>query len=247
MAAFSGAQASAGALAPGGGVGGGGGAIGRSTSGESTGSRVITLVHSLKSLRKPPKARAAAASTSLYGVGTPMSSASSVSSGGGGSVGGSSASASTTSAAAAAAVGGAKGAIKTQWVSRLAADEGRDKELQEFTWESNGHFLAQFDSIVMVGSQQDGYTPHHSHRVEVCPAAQRDSSSRSRAYHHMVQSFWDGVDMARVMKLEVSFPGVRQTRVTVNSILGREAHLAFLDSMQFAVQFVLCHPHLFET
>ncbi len=37
-----------------------------------------------------------------------------------------------------------------------------------------------------------------------------------------------------------------QSRMSVNSMLGREAHLAFLDSLQFAVQFVLCNPHLFD-
>ena len=48
------------------------------------------------------------------------------------------------------------------------------------------------------------------------------------------------------MVRRVFFQGVGVSKMTVNSVLGREAHLAFLDSSQFAVQFVLCYPHLFE-
>lgn len=48
-----------------------------------------------------------------------------------------------------------------------------------------------------------------------------------------------------VSKVEVTFPSVG-ARLSMNSVLGREAHLAFLDSPQFALALAAHFTHFFE-
>ena len=72
----------------------------------------------------------------------------------------------------------AAGSVKTQWVARLSDDEEKAKVLGEFSWEPNGVLMRNFEHIVVAGSLQDGYTPHHSHRAELCTAALKVRAAR---------------------------------------------------------------------
>ena len=147
-------------------------------------------------------------------------------------------------------------------------------------WVTNGGLLKLFERVVLVGSLQDGYTPHHSCRGESCASHARDSSPQGEVYGTMLQGFWSEVSPKNVTKIEVSFPvsplGERErgwgrghttlcepcvvcvvscgrccaqgigSKISVNSMLGREAHLAFLDSQHLAVMFGVHFTQLFE-
>jgi hypothetical protein len=60
--------------------------------------------------------------------------------------------------------------VVTSWSAVVADADESVATLLEFSWAPNGSLLNSFQHVVLVGSQQDGYTPHHSHRVEMCPA-----------------------------------------------------------------------------
>lgn len=67
-----------------------------------------------------------------------------------------------------------KRAVVTEWSaprrSLSVAVRGSGSSEEGDGWPANGSLLRPFQHVVLVGSQQDGYTPHHSCRAETCPA-----------------------------------------------------------------------------
>ncbi|XP_046554635.1 protein FAM135A-like [Haliotis rubra] len=97
--------------------------------------------------------------------------------------------------------------------------------------------LQHFKHVLLVGSNQDRYVPYHSSRIEYCKAAQRDGGLMGSVYKEMVEN---------TLKPVVDNPGCKLIRYdvfhalssTANTIIGRAAHIAVLDSELFIEKFL---------
>ncbi|XP_033112421.1 protein FAM135A-like [Anneissia japonica] len=95
-----------------------------------------------------------------------------------------------------------------------------------------------FKNVLLVGSSQDRYVPLHSARVEKCKAAEKDKYIWGTVYNEM---------LTNIMKPIVDNPNVELVRYDVhhalqssaNSLIGRAAHIAFLDSDLFIEKFMM--------
>lgn len=103
----------------------------------------------------------------------------------------------------------------------------------------NGSLLNNFKHVCLLASQQDSYAPFASCMAQVCEPALQDTKNGS-AYVEMSRGFYAGCDPSIIQKVEVAFnslPG--STKLTVDGMIGREAHVAFLECEQVAAALAL--------
>ncbi|XP_036360858.1 protein FAM135A isoform X5 [Octopus sinensis] len=98
--------------------------------------------------------------------------------------------------------------------------------------------LESFKNILLVGSSQDRYVPFHSSRVEICKAAQRDTSTLGAVYIEMVMNILKPIVNSATTKL-IRYDVFHALPNTANTIIGRAAHIAVLDSELFIEKFLL--------
>ncbi|XP_013420772.1 protein FAM135A isoform X2 [Lingula anatina] len=97
--------------------------------------------------------------------------------------------------------------------------------------------LQYFKNVLLVGSLQDRYVPYHSSRIELCKPAVRDSSVYGAIYTEMVNNLLAPVvntPNTRIIRYDVyhALPS------TANTLIGRAAHIAVLDSEIFIEKFI---------
>ncbi|RDX87497.1 hypothetical protein CR513_31023, partial [Mucuna pruriens] len=85
---------------------------------------------------------------------------------------------------------------------------------------------------------KDGYVPYHSARIELCQAASRDSSKKGKMFLDMLNDCLDQIRANTMehrvfMRCDVNFDASTQGK-NLDSIIGRAAHIEFLDSDIFA-------------
>ncbi|XP_022657922.1 uncharacterized protein LOC111248975 isoform X2 [Varroa destructor] len=101
--------------------------------------------------------------------------------------------------------------------------------------------LEYFKHVLLFGSSQDRYVPIHSARIELCKAAMKDSTNLGAAYREMVHNLLGPV-MARSGKscqfVRFDVHHALPTN-TANSLIGRAAHIAVLDSELFIEKFMV--------
>ncbi|KAM6899591.1 protein FAM135B [Xenentodon cancila] len=97
--------------------------------------------------------------------------------------------------------------------------------------------LQFFKNVVLVASPQDRYVPFHSARIEMCKTALRDRST-GPVYTEMINNLLQPLVEAKECQL------IRQNVFhalpnTANTLIGRAAHIAVLDSELFLEKFFL--------
>ncbi|XP_013883378.1 protein FAM135B [Austrofundulus limnaeus] len=97
--------------------------------------------------------------------------------------------------------------------------------------------LQFFKNVVLVASPQDRYVPFHSARIEMCRTALRDTTT-GPIYTEMINNLLQPVVEAKECRL------IRQNVFhalpnTANTLIGRAAHIAVLDSELFLEKFFL--------
>ncbi|XP_034481037.1 protein FAM135A [Drosophila innubila] len=98
--------------------------------------------------------------------------------------------------------------------------------------------LHHFSNILLCGSSQDRYVPAHSARLELCKAAMRDTSSLGTIYREMVHNVIAPI-LARPELTLARFDVHHALPHTANTLIGRAAHIAVLDSELFIEKFML--------
>ncbi|KAJ6763499.1 hypothetical protein OIU79_024111 [Salix purpurea] len=98
--------------------------------------------------------------------------------------------------------------------------------------------LENFRHIVLLSSPQDGYVPYHSARIELCHAASMDHSKKGRLFLQMLNNCLDQLraptsEHRLFMRCDVNFDTSAYGR-NLNTIIGRAAHIEFLESDVFA-------------
>ncbi|NWV14945.1 F135A protein, partial [Ptilonorhynchus violaceus] len=97
--------------------------------------------------------------------------------------------------------------------------------------------LHYFKNIVLVGSLQDRYVPYHSARIEMCKTALKDKQS-GPIYAEMIQNLLLPVIQNKECNL-VRYNVINALPNTADSLIGRAAHIAVLDSEIFLEKFFL--------
>ncbi|KAH0622075.1 hypothetical protein JD844_024028 [Phrynosoma platyrhinos] len=97
--------------------------------------------------------------------------------------------------------------------------------------------LEYFQNIVLVGSLQDRYVPYHSARIEMCKTALKDKQS-GPIYAEMIQNLLLPVLQNKECSL-VRYNVHCALPNTADSLIGRAAHIAVLDSDIFLEKFFL--------
>ncbi|XP_034754153.1 protein FAM135A isoform X1 [Etheostoma cragini] len=97
--------------------------------------------------------------------------------------------------------------------------------------------LQFFKNVVLVGSLQDRYVPYHSARIEMCKTALKDKQT-GPVYAEMIENLLLPVLQNRDCNL-VRYDVIHALPNTANSLIGRAAHIAVLDSEIFLEKFFL--------
>ncbi|XP_056421804.1 protein FAM135A isoform X2 [Hyla sarda] len=97
--------------------------------------------------------------------------------------------------------------------------------------------LEYFRNVVLVSSLQDRYVPYHSARIEMCKTALKDKQS-GPVYAEMIQNILLPVLQNKDCNL-VRYDVLHALPNTANSLIGRAAHIAVLDSEVFLEKFFL--------
>ncbi|XP_056154744.1 protein FAM135B [Lampris incognitus] len=97
--------------------------------------------------------------------------------------------------------------------------------------------LQFFKNVVLVASPQDRYVPFHSARIEMCKTALKDRTTGT-VYTEMINNLLQPLAEAKECRL------IRQNVFhalpnTANTLIGRAAHIAVLDSELFLEKFFL--------
>nr|XP_017826699.1 protein FAM135A isoform X9 [Callithrix jacchus] len=102
---------------------------------------------------------------------------------------------------------------------------------------SNKAGLHYFKNVVLVGSLQDRYVPYHSARIEMCKTALKDKQS-GQIYSEMIHNLLHPVLQSKDCNL-VRYNVINALPNTADSLIGRAAHIAVLDSEIFLEKFFL--------
>ncbi|XP_025828190.1 protein FAM135B-like [Panicum hallii] len=110
--------------------------------------------------------------------------------------------------------------------------------------------LEYFQNIILVSSPQDGYVPYHSARIDLCHASSSDNSKRGQVFTEMLNNCLDQIraptSETRVfMRCDVNFDQSTQGR-NLNTMIGRAAHIEFLENDVYARFIMWSFPELFR-
>ncbi|XP_033645053.1 protein FAM135A-like [Asterias rubens] len=98
--------------------------------------------------------------------------------------------------------------------------------------------LSFFKNVVLVGSLQDRYVPIHSARIELCRQAVKDKSLIGLVYNEMISNLLQPVIQnpdSTLIRYDVN----HTLSTSANTLIGRAAHIAFLDSELFIEKFMV--------
>lgn len=110
--------------------------------------------------------------------------------------------------------------------------------------------LENFRHIILLSSPQDGYVPYHSARIELCQAASWDYSKKGKVFLEMLNNCLDQIrapssEQRVFMRCDVNFDTSSYGK-NLNTIIGRAAHIEFLESDTFAKFIMWSFPELFQ-
>ncbi|XP_058088342.1 uncharacterized protein LOC131235214 [Magnolia sinica] len=126
----------------------------------------------------------------------------------------------------------------TQCIHQLTFTDDPDLQNTFFYKLCKQKTLEYFNNIILISSPQDGYVPYHSARIELCPAAALDYSKKGQLFMEMLNNCLDQIralssEKRTFMRCDVNFDTSSQGR-SLNTIIGRAAHIEFLEADIFA-------------
>lgn len=102
--------------------------------------------------------------------------------------------------------------------------------------------LEHFQHVVLVSSHQDQYAPFESARIEMPRVAEADPKLGPH-YAKMLRSLLDPVKAERLIRLDVDF---HIPETNIDTVIGRTAHIQFIESQPLMRMLVQTHGFLFE-
>ncbi|XP_044511003.1 protein FAM135B-like isoform X2 [Mangifera indica] len=137
----------------------------------------------------------------------------------------------------------------TQCIHQLTLTDNPDLQ-KTFFYKLSKKTLENFRHIILLSSPQDGYVPYHSARIELCPAASWDYSKRGKVFLEMLNNCLDQIrapssEQRVFMRCNVNFDTTAYGK-NFNSIIGRTAHIEFLESDIYAKFLMWSFPEIFQ-
>ncbi|KZV39666.1 hypothetical protein F511_22691 [Dorcoceras hygrometricum] len=138
----------------------------------------------------------------------------------------------------------------TQCIHQLTFTDDPDLQNTFLYKLSKQKTLEYFKNIILLSSPQDGYVPYHSARIEMCPASSGDYSKKGKIFLEMLNDCLDQIrapssEHRVFMRCDVNFEMSLQGR-NLNTIIGRAAHIEFLETDIFARFIMWSFPDLFS-
>ncbi|KAI3697053.1 hypothetical protein L6452_29776 [Arctium lappa] len=138
----------------------------------------------------------------------------------------------------------------TRCIHQLTFTDDIDLENTFFYKLSKQKTLESFKNIILLSSPQDGYVPYHSARIEMCQASSADYSKKGKLFLEMLNNCLDQIRspssaQRTFMRCDVNFDTTLQGR-NLNTIIGRAAHIEFLETDIFAKFIMWSFPELFR-
>ncbi|KAH1237626.1 Protein FAM135B [Glycine max] len=138
----------------------------------------------------------------------------------------------------------------TQCIHQLTFTDDHDLENTFIYNLSKKKTLANFKNVILLSSPQDGYVPYHSARIELCPAATMDFSKQGKVFLEMLNNCLDQVrthsEHRVVMRCDINFETSSYGRRSFNTLIGRAAHIEFLECDIFVKFIMWSFPELFS-
>ncbi|KAK8473112.1 hypothetical protein PHAVU_001G063050 [Phaseolus vulgaris] len=136
----------------------------------------------------------------------------------------------------------------TQCIHQLTFTDDQDIQ-NTFLYKLCKKTLDHFRHIILLSSPQDGYVPYHSARIESCQAASHDNSKKGRVFLEMLNACLDQIrsnpsERRVFIRCDVNFDANSYGK-NLNSLIGRAAHIEFLESDIFARFIMWSFPELF--
>ncbi|PWA51631.1 serine esterase family protein [Artemisia annua] len=109
--------------------------------------------------------------------------------------------------------------------------------------------LECFKNIILLSSPQDGYVPYHSARIEMCQASSHDYSKKGQVFLEMLNNCLKQIhspssEQRMFMRCDVNFDVTLLGR-NLNTLIGRAAHITFLESDTFVKFIMWSFPEFF--
>ncbi|KAL4501451.1 hypothetical protein ABPG72_021258 [Tetrahymena utriculariae] len=107
--------------------------------------------------------------------------------------------------------------------------------------------LNWFRNIALLSSYQDQYVPFESARIQKCDEASNENQ-KGRIYNSMVDNLIGQLRTDRIHRIDVNFKikDNKTIKKTIDNMIGRSAHIQFLESDALAKTLVYCFDHLFQ-
>ncbi|KAL2968852.1 hypothetical protein AAZX31_15G047800 [Glycine max] len=138
----------------------------------------------------------------------------------------------------------------TQCIHQLTFTDDHDLENTFIYNLSKKKTLANFKNVILLSSPQDGYVPYHSAKIELCPAATLDFSKQGKVFLEMLNNCLDQMrthsEHRIVMRCDINFETSSYGRRSFNTLIGRAAHIEFLECDIFVKFIMWSFPELFS-
>lgn len=105
--------------------------------------------------------------------------------------------------------------------------------------------LEYFKSILLVSSMEDKYTPYHSARIEIPEGVVKKDEKWGLVYEEIAKSLLSPLDNVKLTRFDISVAKKPGYKISLDSLVGRTAHILLLDKAQYIMQLLYLYPHLF--
>ncbi|KAF5181114.1 hypothetical protein FRX31_029298 [Thalictrum thalictroides] len=139
---------------------------------------------------------------------------------------------------------------KAQCIHQLTFTDDPDLEKTFFYKLCKQKTLEHFKNIILLSSPQDGYVPYHSARIEMCQASSWDHSKKGKIFMEMLNDCLDQIrtpssEQRMFVRCDVNFDTSSQGK-NLNTMIGRAAHIEFLETDIFARFIMWSFPEIFH-
>lgn len=133
---------------------------------------------------------------------------------------------------------------KVDYLKQLTMTDAQDPR-ETFVYRlSKSKGLEYFRWVVFTSSHQDQFAPYDTARA--LKPGSWTNQAEAKVVEEMVRNIWEPVDEKRVIRLDINFKISEKTSNTVDNMIGRAAHIHFLENQQFMRMILHNYPFLFR-
>jgi len=105
--------------------------------------------------------------------------------------------------------------------------------------------LEYFKNILLVSSMEDKYTPYHSARIEIPEGVVKKDEKWGMIYEEIAKSLLSPLGHVKLTRFDITVAKKPGYKISLDSLIGRTAHILLLDQAQYIMQLVYLYPRIF--